>query len=344
MNACLVIGTNSYGGAVRVARFVYDILIDMKFNVTVINVYSEGDGFFNDIEHENLNFVAGQFVKPLFKFKKYFSKNQFDLILGFGGYMNLLIALTNPKAKLIISEHSNHIAYFHFLYKPLIFLAYKRADFITFLTKFDYDFYKIKKSQVMLNPFFVNISEDKFEKENIILFPSSIDTRKRLDFLINAFSTIDESLRKSYKIIACGDGSEREKCEKLAIEKGVNLEILGFTKDIDKFYKKAKIVALTSWSEGLPLILIEAIYFDCARISTDCISGPRELIEDGIDGFLCNLNDESEFAKKLEILMSDEKLRLEFCQKARERKSEFDPKTVYKKWKNLIQKVMNKDI
>ncbi|MDA3046221.1 glycosyltransferase [Campylobacter sp. VBCF_06 NA8] len=342
MNACLVIATNSYGGAVRVARFVYDILIDMKFNVTVMNVYSEGDGFFNDIEHENLNFVAGQFVKPLFKFKKYFSKNKFDLILGFAGYMNFIIALLNPKAKLIISEHTNHTAYVHFLYKPLIFLAYKRADFITFLSKFDYDFYKIKKSQIMPNPFFMDISDEKFEKENIILFPSRIDKNKRLDFLINAFCLVDEKVRNSYKIVVCGDGSERDRCIKLAKENGVNLEIIRFTKEIDKFYKRAKIVALTSLSEGFPMILIEGIYFDCARISTDCISGPRELIEDGIDGFLCNLNDESEFAKKLEILMSDEKLRLEFCQKARKRKSEFDPKTVYEKWENLIQKVIKR--
>ena len=258
--------------------------------------------------------------------------------------MNFLIALLNPKAKLIISEHTNHTAYVHFLYKPLIFLAYKRADFIIFLSEFDYDFYKIKKSQIMPNPFFMNVSDEKFEKENIILFPSRMDKNKRLDFLINAFSLVDEKVRNSYKIVVCGNGSEQDRCIKLAKENGVNLEIIRFTKEIDKFYKRAKIVALTSLSEGFPMILIESIYFDCARIATDCISGPRYLIKDGIDGFLCDINDTTEFAKKLEILMSDEKLRLEFCQKAKERKSEFDPNEISKKWKSLIQKVMNQDI
>lgn len=344
MNACLVIATNSYGGAVKVAKFVYDILIDMKFNVKVLNTYYDEEGFFSDIERDTMNFTAGEFVKPYRELRKYFSKNKFDLILGFAGYMNFIIALLNPKAKLIISEHTNHTAYVHFLYKPLIFLAYKRADFITFLSEFDYDFYKIKKSQIMPNPFFMDISDEKIEKENIILFPSRTDKNKRLDFLINAFCLIDEKVRNSYKIVVCGNGSERDKCIKLAKENGVNLEIIRFTKEIDKFYKRAKIVALTSLSEGFPMILIEGIYFDCARIATDCISGPRYLIKDGVDGFLCDINDTAKFAKKLEILMGDEKLRLEFCQKARERKSEFEPVEISQKWKSLIQKVMNKDI
>ena len=144
MNACLVIATNSYGGAVKVAKFVYDILIDMKFSVKVLNTYYDEEGFFSDIERDTMNFTAGEFAKPYCELRKYFSKNKFDLILGFAGYMNFIIALLNPKAKLIISEHGNHTAYVHFLYKPLIFLAYKRADFITFLSEFDYDFYKIK--------------------------------------------------------------------------------------------------------------------------------------------------------------------------------------------------------
>ncbi len=75
----------------------------------------------------------------------------------------------------------------------------------------------------------------------------------------------------------------------------------------------------------MPNILVEAMFYDCARISTNCITGPQELISDGVDGFLINVDDEEEYARKLQSLINDEQLRLSFCERAKVRCDEFSP-------------------
>lgn len=339
---CLVIYINMFGGSIKIARAVYDALINAGFEVSVLSVLkSDQEGFFDDIKMINLNLETSNFLRKSFvEFKKFFSKNKFDLIISFAGFGAYPLALANTSSKLIISEHGNYTNHKNLLSKALVKIAYKRAKFVTFLTEFDYDFYALKHSAIVKNPFFM--SKDKnlnLSKENIILFPSNLSLNKRLEFLINAFSLISPSKRNGYKIVVCGAG-DTQKYQNLADEKGVSIEFAGAVKDIENFYQRAKIVALTSLSEGLSNILIEAIFFDCARISVDCICGPSELIKDGFDGFLCDVNDEADFAKKLEILINDEEVMQKFIANARARKDEFKLENFCQKWLKIVDDVL----
>lgn len=341
---CLVIYINMLGGSIKVARALYDALLHNGFEVSVLNVLkSDEEGFFDDVETTNLNLQTSGFLRRSFmEFKRFFSKNKFDLVISFAGFGAYTLALAGTNSKLIISEHGNHTNHKNLLSKALVKLAYKRADFVTFLTKFDYDFYSLKHSAIIKNPFFMTSTADKkIPKENIILFPSNLSSNKRLEFLINAFSLIDPLKTNGYKIVVCGSG-DTQKYKNLADAKGVNIEFAGPVKDIENFYQKAKIVALTSLSEGLSNILIEAIFFDCARISVDCICGPSELIKDGFDGFLCDVNNESEFAKKLEILLNDEKKVQEFVKNARAAKGEFELENFRAQWLKIVNDTLNR--
>jgi len=107
-------------------------------------------------------------------------------------------------------------------------------------------------------------------------------------------------------------------------------------RDSESLYERAKIVVVTSRAEGFCNILMESLFFGIARISTDCIAGPRELINDGVDGFLCPVGDSAQIAKKLEILMSDEKLRDTLVQNANKRTADFSIETIGKKWTDFI--------
>ncbi|WP_260173473.1 glycosyltransferase [Campylobacter sp. 19-13652] len=192
----------------------------------------------------------------------------------------------------------------------------------------------------MYNPVDLKIPLNLAQKENIVLFPSRLDKNKRLDFLICAFSLLDDELKRSYKIVVCGDGEERASGERLAKSLGINLQVLGFVKDIQNYYAKAKVVAMSSRSEGFGNVLVEAIPFDCARISTKAIAGPAELIKDGWDGFLSEIDDVNEFSQKLGLLLRDDGLRAEFCKNARARLAEFDPKHIAQKWVDLANRAL----
>ena len=80
------------------------------------------------------------------------------------------------------------------------------------------------------------------------------------------------------------------------------------------------------------------MYFGIPCISTDCPTGPAELIVDGENGFLTPINHVEEFAGKLEILMTNKDLREKFADKSAEAVSQFDIKNVAEKWKLLIEK------
>ena len=86
---------------------------------------------------------------------------------------------------------------------------------------------------------------------------------------------------------------------------------------------------------------MESIFFNCARISTNCVAGPSDLINDGVDGFLCAVDDENEIAKKLEILIKDENLRDKFVLAANRRRENFSVDNISGKWIKFIKECIS---
>lgn len=362
MRVSIVFVGNCFGGSVRVARFIGDSLESAGYSVSYLAPWKheEEGGVFDDkeykiIPHRKKSILKSIcFLQNVLAYKKALASTKPDLVITTidgSNYLSVYATKLLGK-KVVVSEHQNHANMtYNQIWKPLQrkkrlfnrYICYKMADFITFLTRYDYDFFtyiRPKKKLIMKNPMTLDSSlNSDIKKENIILFPSRLDENKRPMFLLGALARIDTS---GWRVVFLGDGKEQESCIKFARENGIKAEFLGFSSDIKSWYEKAKIVALTSKSEGLPNILVEAIFYDCARIATDCITGPSELIEDGIDGFLCGVDDEAQFARKLESLLKNDNLISDFARNARLRRLDFDPKTIAKKWVDLVQKVAKK--
>ena len=83
------------------------------------------------------------------------------------------------------------------------------------------------------------------------------------------------------------------------------------------------------------------MYFGLACVSTDCPTGPSELINDGDNGYLIPLNDEKEMAKKLEFLMNDEHKRQDFGRKGAQSVERFEMNNVVMKWKVIINNCLD---
>ena len=103
---------------------------------------------------------------------------------------------------------------------------------------------------------------------------------------------------------------------------------------------QASIFILSSKFEGMPNALAEAMAIGLPAISTDCPTGPRELIEHGHDGFLVPVGDASAMADAMRRLMNDKKLRQEFGEKAREKMKQYNTEAIAKLWENEFQKVI----
>ena len=135
---------------------------------------------------------------------------------------------------------------------------------------------------------------------------------------------------KLYKVI---DRKIRDnKLERQLILKGMSNELL-------EEYHNYAIFALTSYIEGLPLVLLEAKVNHVPSISFNILTGPSEIINDGYNGYLIQDGDISSFAEKLGILMESDDLRYTFSCHTCEGIDKFRKNEILKQWKALFSKL-----
>jgi glycosyltransferase involved in cell wall biosynthesis len=90
-------------------------------------------------------------------------------------------------------------------------------------------------------------------------------------------------LPPEYRLVILGEGELRDELEELADRLGIRarVDLPGFTDNPYPAFAHADVLVLSSRHEGLPTVLIEALPFACGIVSTDCPSGPREILDDG---------------------------------------------------------------
>ncbi|WP_270446874.1 glycosyltransferase [Fusobacterium varium] len=173
------------------------------------------------------------------------------------------------------------------------------------------------KIQVIYNPFDiikiknlsdnyseVNEDEKKLLKENYIIMVSRLESKMKDFFtLIDAFKLVKEK-KPEMKLFILGDGPDREKIKEKIKEKDLEKEIilLGMKKNPYPWIKNANLLVHSSNYEGLPTVLIEGLILNKIIISTDCPTGPKEILKNGKYGSLVTIGDYKTMASEIEEL------------------------------------------
>lgn len=245
---------------------------------------------------------------------------------------------------IIISERNNPLmdgASLRGVWKWLRTRFYPKADFLVVQTRGIAGFYSalVRENRLRiipnpLNPDFNYTPES--QRKNIVLNVGRLHYQKNQETLIRAFSRIDHS---DWELHIYGHGPEREALIALAEKMGVSdrVKLPGPYSPISDKYTESSIFAFTSLFEGFPNALMEAMYFGLACISTDCPTGPSELIQNGINGYLIPVGGEDELTHRLTELMSDAKLRKEIGRKAHESMTPYKSEEVIGEWVNLLE-------
>lgn len=128
-----------------------------------------------------------------------------------------------------------------------------------------------------------------------ILTVGSLKRAKNHALLLRAFARLD---RKDARLLILGDGPLRGELQALAADLGIarRLVMPGFALDPWPYYASADLFVLSSDWEGLPMVLIEALAAGLPIVSTDCPSGPREMLDGGRFGTLVPTGDEAGLA------------------------------------------------
>jgi glycosyltransferase involved in cell wall biosynthesis len=122
-------------------------------------------------------------------------------------------------------------------------------------------------------------------------------------------------------LVIVGDGGFRHELEALAMDLGVGKRVhfTGYRNNPHAVVARASALVLSSRYEGMPMVLLEALALGKPVISTDCPTGPREILDDGRFGLLVPIGDVDAMAGALSRLLSDHALRDGFTREALKR-------------------------
>ncbi|MCO6441869.1 MAG: glycosyltransferase [Nitrococcus mobilis] len=133
----------------------------------------------------------------------------------------------------------------------------------------------------------------------VVLGAGRLDDQKSFPTLLRAFALV--RAQRSVRLMILGEGKGRSQLEALTQELGIASDVLlpGFAANPVAYIARAAVFVLSSAYEGLPTVLIEALACGCPVVSTDCPSGPREILQDGRYGPLVAVGDDRALARAI---------------------------------------------
>lgn len=162
------------------------------------------------------------------------------------------------------------------------------------------------KINIIKDPILENFKKIDLLKTNLhsrkkFLAVGRLTKQKNFTFLVNSFSNIIEKYKDISLTIIGDSAEEKKKIEKLISEKGLKDRILlpGYKYNMDSLYKNYDCFILSSIHEEPGFVLIEAASNFLPIISSNCPSGPKEILDYGKNGFLYETNDQKDFLSKL---------------------------------------------
>lgn len=270
------------------------------------------------------------------------------IMKSFWGYRGHVIMCEGTHQTTMQESHS---AIYRMFSKFMVMYSYKRADLIlanSYAIQTDLiENFKIKTPvRVIYNPIDLNLIKSDaavtpdfiFDKSDFhFIAVGNLRKEKNHLLLIQAFFILKNM---PCKLLIVGAGVMEEELKQKVKDLGLMDKIIfcGFDKNPFKYVSRSDCFVLSSDVEGFPNVLIEALACGKPVISTDCSSGPRELLAPATDlhhraintyeigeyGILTPVKDVISLANAMKKMMEDEALRKKFSAKAAQRAEQFD--------------------
>jgi N-acetylgalactosamine-N,N'-diacetylbacillosaminyl-diphospho-undecaprenol 4-alpha-N-acetylgalactosaminyltransferase len=298
---------------------------------------------------------------------KYKKLNKSEVSLSFmnrPNYINILAKLMGMKSKVVISERAMPSLQHKFglkgkINRLLIKNLYKYADTITANSKGNSNDliqnFNCKEVLTINNPFDIKsieeLSNNKVnfrDEEFTFITIGRLDSGKNHKLIIEVMKSIDA------KLYIIGNGELKNILQKQI--KDLNLEnkvfILGKQYNPYKYMKQADCFVFSSLYEGFPNVIVESLACNLPVISSDCLSGPREILapkgntdfqlRDAIEkakyGILIPVNNADKLTESMNLMINDDKLRDNYKQKAKSRAKDFNKDKIIREWIKVVEK------
>lgn len=273
-----------------------------------------------------------------------------DMSISFLSRCNLLTlaAKIGTKNKVIVCDRNNPLKEHSVKAFRVSCLIYRLATAISVQTeqiKSFYPKYLQKKIFVIENPIDMDtlrkqVDGVEIKREKVISSMGRLEPQKDFKTLIEAFQLIAKE-HQDWKVKIYGIGDMKDELQELIDSKQLQNQVIlcGRTEKPYLALSESEIFVLSSNYEGFPNVLCEAMFAGCACISSDCVSGPRELINNGENGYLFDIGDSKTLSKQLETLINDDECRNKFSENAFNTVQRLTVENIFEKWKIKISEI-----
>jgi len=355
------------GGVERVTLKIAQFIDRTRFQPTVVVAGKAEPG--RDLQTDlPVNFLNCAHVSQAIPaLAKLIRDSRPDLIYSAKTHVNVAVLLAHfvsgHEAKVVISEHihltsqqQHDPTYRRLKARLTIWMArwlYRRADQIVCVSRgaaedFRHRFELPPKKVISLYNAVIDrqlfeqmdepVEQPWFARKDtpVIISAGRLTKQKGFSYLLQAFARVRQRMRA--RLVILGEGEEwprlMEEVNNLAIQDAVMF--LGFQPNPYKYMRRADLFVLPSLWEGLPTVLIEAMACGVPIVSTNCPSGPSEIITDGENGLLVPPADVPALTNAILRVLENPKWAVDVRNRAREKAREFSVEQVVPQYEQLF--------
>ncbi len=248
--------------------------------------------------------------------------NKRTLLISFESNIFAILAAKIIGAKVIIRSNAAPIGYLNFLKKNIFKYLFQKADLVLVNS---YDFKKNIDKIFRINSKVVYNSLQKLskikklsnrkvklnyqhnsKKFKLISIGRLVPQKDHLT-LLKALNLLKNKI--NFQLIILGNGKLRNILEEFCIKNQLinNVKFLGYKPNIYPYLKWSDVLILTSLFEGSPNVILEAISMKKLVISSNCKTGPKEILQNGLGGYLFKTSNYKDLAKKIEYSFLNKK-------------------------------------
>jgi GalNAc-alpha-(1->4)-GalNAc-alpha-(1->3)-diNAcBac-PP-undecaprenol alpha-1,4-N-acetyl-D-galactosaminyltransferase len=363
MKVTLVIYGLSGGGAERVMSILANYWADHRWDVTLIMFVGSTTPPFYALDpriklrslglaEKSTNRLAAlrNVARRVKALRQEIIVSQPDVVISFMNAVNVynILACWQLNIPTIVSEHTYPGANdANKIWQLLMKKFYRYADLVTVLTQNAVPFYAPAagyRTIVMPNPITQpepSTATDRLLPDHSLVSVGRLDPRKGFDLLFRAFGQTRDRY-PDWQLTILGEGPIRQELEALRAQLQLEdcIHLPGAVKNVPDYLQQADLFVMSSRVEGFPMALCEAMACGCATIATNCLSGPSDIINNGVNGVLVETENVEAIAAGLTSLMSDPAKRQALAQNAPQILDRFGLEQVMDQWAKAIDQVI----
>ena len=345
------------GGAERVVVNLAEALCEVGHKVEILSFYRS---------NESLPYAINPQIKITFlhQHSQDSMRKRLFYKLYYKVYESYIVNKMYPNADVMIFNNSPHFPFFKnpkTRYIKFVHTSFKRFlrrlnffDALVVLSNKEIETWRKYHKNVVVIPNFVKVFSNEVSSldQKRVLCVGRITPNDEKGFfrLVDIWEEVCKDPKNKVWELCLIAGVEsakeepfKEKLEQKIKQKNLQDSVIlkPFSKEIEKEYLRASIYAMSSYAEGLPMVLVEVASFGIPSVAFDINTGPSDIIENGVSGFLVTDGDLGEYARALEKLMGNEELRREMGAKAKMIvEDKFSKDKVMVQWEELFRELL----